>query len=236
MGVLIKNKINYSGGKLLMSPECYNLEEQEIGCWTDGKPLYQKTFYYATLSSSPYDWVLLESFAGVDTLVTYNVMCDYTQGGTKQLGGSYYKLCYMNNGLYYYTQDLGNYIENAYVTIQYTKTSDQPGSGTWTPNGLPTVHYSEAEHIVGTWIDGSPIYEKTIDLGSESMWGWTSGFYLNSYIPSNIDQIISSTGYSATYKCSYPIMILKENDNWNGYTYNGSFIKIITLQYTKSSS
>lgn len=29
-------------------------------------------------------------------------------------------------------------------------------------------HYSTEEHIVGTWVDGTPLYEKTVDLELEN--------------------------------------------------------------------
>lgn len=32
--------------------------------------------------------------------------------------------------------------------------------------GKNEINYSETEHIVGTWIDGSLLYEKTINLGA----------------------------------------------------------------------
>ena len=57
---------------------------------------------------------------------------------------------------------------SATVTIRYTKTTDQAGSGQWTPQGVPAVHYSEDEHIIGTWIDGSTLYEKTVHFSVTS--------------------------------------------------------------------
>ena len=49
-----------------------------------------------------------------------------------------------------------------YLTMQYTKTTDTAGSGKWTPQGVPAIHYSTDEQVIGTWIDGSTLYEKTI--------------------------------------------------------------------------
>mgnify|MGYP007032386059 CR=1 FL=1 len=56
MSRLMFNGQCYSGGKFLIFPECYSTEEMEIGCWTDGKPLYQRTF---TQSVSPQSAVTL---------------------------------------------------------------------------------------------------------------------------------------------------------------------------------
>jgi hypothetical protein len=51
-------------------------------------------------------------------------------------------------------------------TIRYTKSTDTAGSGTWTSQGVPAHHYSTTEQVVGTWIDGSTLYEKTINFGT----------------------------------------------------------------------
>ena len=41
------NKIQVDGTNYdVISPEIYSLDEQVIGKWVDGKPLYQKTLYY----------------------------------------------------------------------------------------------------------------------------------------------------------------------------------------------
>ena len=50
------NKI--SGGINYITPECYSTEEREVGCWTDGKPLYQKTWDFGSdLSIASNTWV-----------------------------------------------------------------------------------------------------------------------------------------------------------------------------------
>lgn len=33
-------------------------------------------------------------------------------------------------------------------------------------NGQPALNYSTEEQVVGTWIDGKPLYQKTIDCGA----------------------------------------------------------------------
>lgn len=34
--------------------------------------------------------------------------------------------------------------------------------GDFTPDGFPAIHYSTDEQIIGTWISGKPLYQKTI--------------------------------------------------------------------------
>jgi hypothetical protein len=61
---------------------------------------------------------------------------------------------------------------NIYVTLEYTKTTDAENSGV---NLMPysfvqnaSNNYSTEEQIVGRWIDGKPLYQKTIIGNFES--------------------------------------------------------------------
>lgn len=65
--------------------------------------------------------------------------------------------------------------------------------------GSSEVHYSTDEQVVGTWIDGSTVYEKIFDLGSETI--YSAGWHLLSIPKANINRIfdglfISDTGVS----------------------------------------
>ena len=58
------------------------------------------------------------------------------------------------------------------------------------------MSYSTEEHIVGKWIDGKAVYEKTVYMGSVNNSG---GVTLQHDIASlNIDKIISITGFAYT--------------------------------------
>lgn len=59
----------------------------------------------------------------------------------------------------------------AYITLLYTKAIDTPGSGTWTTDGTYAHHYSTSEKVIGTWIDGKPLYEKTFTGLSRALQG-----------------------------------------------------------------
>ena len=73
-------------------------------------------------------------------------------------------LCTRINGNYLqtYMNGMGG-VTITTIVIQYTKTTDVAGSGQWTPMAQPTHHYSTIEQVVGTWIDGKPIYEITLN-------------------------------------------------------------------------
>ena len=230
-----------------VAPIIYSEEEREVGVWTDGKPLYQKTFYYSTLSPARYDWALLETLSfSIDTLVKYNVMDQYTEGN-KQLGGGYWRISYFNsnNSLYYYTPELGDYIEDVYITIRYTKTTDQPGSGKYAPSGVPAVHYSENEQVIGTWIDGRPIYEKTfseIPLGYDGQYNlFSSGidivFLVSCYYVNSGTGILCSPSYISRYGASGNCSQYLELTNHSLTVCNNSTTSILwtgTIRYIKT--
>ena len=109
-------------------------------------------------------------------------------------------------------------------------------------NIIPQHEYSTEEKIVGTWADGKPIYEITIDLGE-----WTLNSSLNyDATHLNIDEVIfidaswhqiNQPNYRGTISTTSGI------DNRCLY-FNGTYIKgassyfthrYITIQYTKTT-
>ena len=104
--------------------------------------------------------------------------------------------------------------------------------------------YSTSEHTVGNWVDGRPVYEKTIFIDVPS----GAGRFDLVTLDSNIDLIISQTAfmylsnyirflpytdignYDTNIYFNLPTLYLAvENDSWEGYKL------CITIQYTKSS-
>ena len=96
--------------------------------------------------------------------------------------------------------------------------------------------YSTEEQVVGTWIDGSTVYEKTIDLGSDTTIG-SNGYDITTFIPSNIDRVISCEGQCDTYRSSIPLLIdSPSNQIWHIYSGILTIIRHITIRYTKTTS
>lgn len=153
-------------GKDQFQPIIYSEEEREIGVWTDGKPLYQKTWIYTATSVITSSTVIGNYDANTTEIKA--ISSQATEGTTDYLlpyvggGGGYSSITTSNGNILLAVSNAswgnGSIIK---VTIQYTKTSDTPGSGTWTPQGVPAVHYDGDEKVVGTWIDGSTLYEKS---------------------------------------------------------------------------
>lgn len=216
----------------IFAPVIYSDNERVIGVWRDNKPLYQKTLVANNLnldtSGTPIDITSL----GVE-------MC------TPIYGGSYYivsgvkrgfaKLEYQQPNEVYLYPAINRSNTTCYVTIQYTKTTDVAGSGNWNTDGVPTVHYSTSEQVIGTYL-GKPLYQRTWDIPTITV--------------SNVGAWIS-TSIDASIMAS--LVDVKTSDNnvvWSGISavIDGGIIKLInttsqanlgvskiTLQYTKTT-
>lgn len=214
----------------------YSTDEKIIGRWIDGKPLYQKTIElspalrfllngtWQNICDTPstnlerlvdIKFNAFNNVAGFDAGIS-NINIVFYDSTTQKIKG-----WNINGG--------SDYIEIKNITIQYTKKTDEAiaiGSDT---------DYSTTEKIVGTWIDGKPLYQKTFEFDSPvnliaGDWGATN-------IPiGNIDKIIHSVGYS------------NSTTSWEGLSATvdiGSYVNLIffrdikvfkvTLQYTKTT-
>ena len=149
------------GTKGVFTPIIYSDNERCIGIWRDNKPLYQRTFDLGSdISISNTSWY--------SSIVSITSVENITHCFGLYSGGTYYPL------MAYHTGDNVNVLAcraNSgatvrYLTLCYTKTTDVAGSGNWNTDGEPMHHYSTSEHIVGTWIDGKPLYEITVDVGT----------------------------------------------------------------------
>jgi len=159
------NKI--SGGiNYYITSECYSTEEREVGCWIDGRPLYCKAIHFT--DGTPDKEISSNSWTAVGVTIA-NDVCIIKCFGTSDDGTAQGSLLAWNDSGTLKLQTPRNstgYVVD--VILYYIKTSDTAGSGIWTPNGIPAVHYSTDEHIIGTWIDGSTLYEKTLAIPSLS--------------------------------------------------------------------
>ena len=164
-------------GNLIYLPALYSEEEREVGIWTDGKPLYQKTIDCGALpnktskeissgltNENVVNWFgySLRPSDGIMLHLPYCVS-QIPSSNTGQVAVNYSNDAHK---IFIYTSIDRSAFTETKITLQYTKTTDQPGSGKYLPDGQYAHHYSTSEKIVGTWIDGSTIYERTWDFGS----------------------------------------------------------------------
>ena len=245
MGIIMSNGENYSGLNLI-TPECYSTEEREVGCWVDGKPLYQKTLSIPTSSqNTTYD----VSSLNIDTCVKIDAFMSgngSVPDGYWYNSSNYVSVNYYDGDLYINAPTQYSNNSPCIVTLQYTKTTDTAGSGSWTPQGVPAVHYSTEEQVIGTWIDGRALYEKTFNVGDISS---GTGKDITHNI-SNFGHLVKVDGYGVENNGNcVPIPFVDNVDTYQRYFRitptlftigagnNASALTdcYITIRYTKSS-
>lgn len=182
MGKQYLNGVLYGSSEILkFTPYIYSTDEREVGVWLDGKPLYQKTKVcnlsdMTEASSSVYYKAIADSGQQIKAVTGYAESSVY---GRCEFGTRSY-IYGTNNTIYWeYTNQRNNITircygteaqpsslgtVTVYYTYWYTKTTDVAGSGRYTTTGGEAHHYSETEQVIGTWIDGSPLYERTLKL------------------------------------------------------------------------
>lgn len=145
----------------------YSTEEQIVGRWTDGKPLYQKTIELA----SALRFFLNGTWQNICDTPSTNLerLVDIKFNTSNDVKGFDAGISIINIVFYDSTTQKikgwnidggSDYIEIKNITIQYTKTTDEAieiGSDT---------DYSLEEKIIGTWIDGKPLYKKVVIVPS----------------------------------------------------------------------
>ena len=243
-----------------VAPIIYSKNEREVGVHIDGKPLYEKTLLYEHITRGRVN-NLAHNINNIESVV--NVKWAFPSAsnpgsviiGHETTDYNYWAQVFevTNTGIYYrFGNSWGDC--NLLITIQYTKTTDTPGSGKWTTSGVPAVHYSTDEHVVGTWIDGSTVYEKTYEVT-----GINADY--NYVIDANFTQsaikllpgcsaVLRTTG---TYNTDFSLDVLDDNStgirlftNVNGLNFNvtkynshsshyGTCSAVVTIRYTKTS-
>lgn len=225
-------------GNLIYLPALYSEEEREVGVWTDGKPLYQKTINFGSLPNNTTKTVS----SGLTNVVMHNVfgVAIAPNGFTLTLphrelsGTGNIDIVYQADNYVRLATDYNYSSYTSYITLQYTKTTDIPGSGTFLIDGTPSHHYSTSEKVVGTWIDGSTVYERTWDFGSEITLQ-SNTWYSTSISASGFGKIIRTDG-SDTNGTNFPIgAAIDSVIRLISFRNTTTGIKYLTLQYTKSS-
>lgn len=227
--------------------DLYSTDEKMIGRWIDGKPLYQKTVDCGALPNNATKTVN----HGITNIDKFVKLTGVAEGMTSDNNWHivrdlpHVSVNSINNGILIESDHVKCTIQTAsdcsnlhgYITLQYTKTTDSP-----VEIGLDT-DYSTEEKIVGTWIDGKPIYQKTIDCGACP----NSGDKLVNHNIANIDTITNVYGVAISSSDSSPIPYYMPSATGIGCYANKTAIAlqtarnlsslnaIITIQYTKTT-
>lgn len=151
--------------------DLYSTEEKMIGQWTDGKPLYQKTFVRQFPEFSSEGLVNVDlSNLNVDIVVKMEQLLIRPNDDEiyeTRVNSALVNNNVVSNKIIYISSDhhiditsnrTSDSLSTIYLTVQYTKVTDTAIS-----IGEAT-EYSTDEKVVGTWIDGKPIYQKTFQI------------------------------------------------------------------------
>ena len=176
------------GGKSLApTPFIYSEDEEQVGIWVDGKPLYQKTIYptsQVTLNNN--DWTTIP-WNAEPTDIDHLVDSEITQNDQVPNIYSTVRFFWTDNhikGASLSTEGFPVVSINTYtkVTFRYTKTTDVAWQGGFKAYGFSPIIYSEEEREVGVWKDSKPLYQKSITFTTASNTSYTS-------INHNIDDV-----------------------------------------------
>lgn len=255
------------GGRIFSSDLDYSTEEQLTGKrWIDGKPIYQKTivedceytgtynkirYFYKTLISNvdslidSYGKIKFDNNNGIKT-------CSFPIGegnwnGAPSMSGYTLMDPETTDVKFYLVINIDNYTFTSFkliATILYTKISDTELSPVSLPKIKSIHNYSINEQVVGTWIDGKPIYERVIcGTMNGSPVDWTDFYDCSNF---DIDKIIDIKGYF-DYAKERQIYL---NDRYSTYTfkYDNKMIQyyntqlktdiyevVAIIQYTKTT-
>ena len=240
------------------APIIYSLEEREIGVWIDGKPLYQKTIVLPISDfSTTTDSYVLHGIDNIDFPVyaygfPYGENLNHGQQivpASATLSNTGINAQWSTAVTYFGRTKLGYFLgsqmlsrlSHFYFTLQYTKTTDVPGSGQWGTNGVPMVHYDGNEKIIGTWF-GETLYQKVIDVPSFGS-GYTSVTHnlgIKNYVNvlgicavnTETDMIHEFPFFQANDHCNIGV---HGADSFSIYSSWNSCKAKICIQYTKTS-
>lgn len=220
--------------------DLYSTDEKLIGRWIDGKPLYQRAITGLSFigSSASGSWhYITDSQTDFELNGNVDIIVDGVALRTND--SLVFRGCAFR---YNKTSSRLEYCSNIafsgcnILILQYTKTTDSAveiGDDT---------DYSTTEKIVGTWIDGKPIWQKTWSVVKTVSSGASTTLFTLSGVDTSI--MVSSFVIENNNKFMLPDsncrIKIDSSGNVIANTSSGSSFSnatwYITLQYTKTSS
>ena len=233
----------------------YSEEEQLIGQWVDGKPIYRKIIQLTeTISLGYSNWIstgyVMKDMIPISVRAIY-----YDNNGENNTPPLAFYI--LNNILQLMSYRNGTQLitPNHYLVIEYTKTTDTSiDKKEIVANGINMqlydgTHYSEDELLIGQWIDGKPLYRKVVPFtypaGSTYYEGdikaidvtdveniWISDGWLDQ------GNDISHLNNYYTSSCYCYTSIHKSNDKWYIYARQMGFNNrnaVAIINYTKTT-
>lgn len=251
--------------------ELYSTTERVIGMWIDGRPLYQKVVSFTMNSSATAltDYTTNHGISNLREVVNTNITWNYNTGQSDSeassglwLRGNNYSFddCIYNVDIRRSTiviQFRKPQVWNGvifYILIRYTKTTDAANSYNYADEN----DYSTSEKVIGTWINGKTLYQKTIAITIPTT--STDGTETNTFFPIGtiIDACVKMEGFFYYNKKYLPLptpsaliinsgvrcarLIIRDNNNdtdknvlvvANSNISWGDCTGYVTIQYTK---
>lgn len=221
---------------MIFSDLDYSTEEQLTGKrWTDGKPIYQKNVKgRINVLNNSVRTVLTDD--NIDSLVSCTGHVDYEENDVISIPSAYFIPRFKKPNVTIQCVQTGTTSREREfeITILYTKTTDTASSPV-APLKVEAMHvYSIEEKVVGTWIDGRPIYERTWQFENTTA---TNPWDVNNVDFENIAFIISATLYDTdsdtprcvpvkTRKLSSTSIRFYTGDSWGSIdAYNIQYVK-----------
>lgn len=221
------------------SGDIYSFEERQVGVFTDGKPLYQKTLYFD--GTVPKNTWTDHNISDVDKIWVYDAFgkrsSDYRYNGINYFGSDDYMAMAINRTQIYIAYPTQTVMTNDYITVRYTKTTDVAGSGEYVPSGDKAEHYGTDEEVIGTFL-GETLYRKVFNFStplvvSAQQWATTD-------IPTsslNVETLVNSVCIcdSAIYPCA---VSCDTNDTYVSILSVRTVtvtVKTLIIEYTKIS-
>lgn len=190
----------------IFTPIIYSDTERVVGVWRDNKPLYQRS-YTASITAGT-QWI--------DTGLDSGDLIVRSEGTLEQNNGQILTLASGDTGAgagintfvvgvvtpskwsCLFRTNNNDARGNLTLTLYYTKGSDSAGSGNWNTDGVPTVHYSTSEQVIGTWENGKPLYRRifttnTMNISTSAGALYSGSVAIGDYIP-DVDQIFVDIG------------------------------------------
>lgn len=219
---------------MILSDLDYSTEEQLTGKrWTDGKPIYQKTVVWEG-SATRNSFHIEHGIENLETIVTANLIYKRDTEVWNDLSQDDNLRYNITGTVIAITNNSWDTMTKIIVTILYTKTIDTTSSPVAPPKVEAMHNYSTEEKVVGTWIDGRPIYKRTWQFENTTA---TNPWDVNNVDFENIAFIISATLYDTdsdtprcvpvkTRKLSSTSIRFYTGDSWGSIdAYNIQYVK-----------
>ena len=221
------------------SPVIYSDVERKIGVWRDNKPLYQRTFVYTPMTTISSTTVIANLSSNIEIKDIHGVAINSQNDRVLPISysgnnfGTNFATSASNDLQIEIYDDTWGTNYTFLATVQYTKTTDVAGSGDYNTYGVPTVHYSTSEQVIGTWL-GKPLYQKvftglSVALGSD----WVNAIDISSLAMEDCTFCIGIV--PNTYQTP---LCTRINGNYLQAYMNGMggvTITTIVIQYTKTT-